>query len=216
MRLVADRSDSNDWRAKYRRSGVATDNGREMICTFAADQLLTVLCAMADDLAKAGVKPVLDPRLQFPPNHPRAGELAMRDMFVLAFDDVLPDRARLTPPVAMAAAATSTTVQRFWHRKRIAEVEKHDPDVQAYQERIRTEQAAKRAEHERAQADAAKAKAEASKPKAQPAGPPVSEVAHPAPPPAPPPELPINGHATAHDAMAKATPAGKFDPDGVY
>lgn len=152
---------------------------------------------MVDDMKKAGHEPFggLDPRL--PP---------LQSMAVLAFDELLPEKVRMTPRIGLLAITTATVAQRAYHNKSIAEALKDDPETIEYRNKLKKEQERREAheqlardKHEREQAEVAAANA-----------PQYAE-----PPPAPPSEAPtvkvprpVNGHT----AVGMTTPADDGRP----
>lgn len=145
------------WQAKYRKTAASSGgmDGREMLCTFIGSQWRDVLKAMETDLALVGVAPVIPAD-------------ALYSVIVIALDQLLPDKARLTPPIAAAVGTTITTGQRFRHHKKIVEAQKHDPSIQEYKRKA--EEAEKAARAERV------AKAEAAGIKSVPTPPPAPPV----------------------------------------
>lgn len=123
------------WQAKYKKTAASAGgmDGREMLCTFIGSQWRDALKAMEADLALVGVAPVIPADSLYP-------------VIVIALDQLLPDKARLTPPIAAAVATTITTGQRFRHHKKIVEAQKHDPSIQEYKRKAEEAEKAARAE----------------------------------------------------------------------
>jgi hypothetical protein len=168
---------AGDWRAAHRKAIGFSDDGRQMICEQLAGHLTNGLGALCDDMKKAGIDPLVDPRV-------------LRSLYVLALDDILPDRAKLTPKVGAALATITVVGQRAYHHKKITEALKDDPDVIAWKkaqaEREAKEQMA-RVAHEAEVKAGATVKQEAPK-YAEPPEPPLA------------PERPPNGHAFNRNA----------------
>lgn len=171
-----------DWRDEHRRRTAFTGDGRKMLCESVADAWATGLGALVDDMVKAGKAPPLglDPRLP-----------QIKSMAVLAFDELLPERAKLSPKVALLVVTTTTIGARVVHNKAIAEALKDDPDTIAW----RKEQEKREAkEHMQAVRHADEVAA---------AAPPPPKVADPTPPPAAA-ESPINGAPFSREGRAPA------------
>lgn len=159
-----------DWRAKHRAAVNFSGDGRQMLCESLADAWADGLGALVDDMRKAGIEPFakIDPRM---PN--------MKSIAVLAFDELLPEKAKLSPKVGLLVITTATIGKRAYHHKAITAALKNDPATIEWQKKQAEREAADRATHA-ARAEQAKA-AEA---------PPVQYAE---PPPAPEPERPVNG-----------------------
>lgn len=110
---------SEDWREKWRKQIHFSDDGRQMICEQLAQHTVDALGALVDDMKKADVAPLIDPR-------------AIVGMYVLAFDELLPARARLTPKIGAVLATTATVGQRAYHHKKITDALKDDPEVKEW------------------------------------------------------------------------------------
>lgn len=124
------------WQDKYKKQmAVAGMDGREALCVFIGSQWVSALEAMEADLALVNIEPVIPAKALFP-------------VIVIALDQLLPDRARLTPPIAAAVGSSVTAVQRFKHHKKIVEAQKKDPSIQEYK-RKQAEEAEAKARAER-------------------------------------------------------------------
>lgn len=186
---------TGDWRDKHRAAINFAGDGRQMLCEAVGKSLTAALGALFDETSKVTSPKVPDPRL-------------FESMFILALDDVLPDRAKLTPKVGAAVVMTATLVERGWHAKKIAEYLKTSPDHQAWLK--------KQAERERAEADlqreaVARANGEAHAQASNPGA--VKEAAPQYAEPPLPPEQTNGVHAPPPQRAAPA--AQKADPDDV-
>jgi hypothetical protein len=173
---VAAQDAPSDWRTPHRNRCKFSDDGRQMLCESIADAWADGLGALVDDMKKAGMDaPMgLDPRL---PN--------IKSMAVLAFDELLPDRARLTPKVATIIITTAVVGKRAIKHKAITEALKTDPDTIAWKKKQAEREAKEQLERAAHDAEVAAANATPAAPPAQPTH------AEPPPPPEPPP--PANG-----------------------
>lgn len=189
---------SNDWREKHRTAIAFTGDGRQMFCESIGDMIVQGLGALRDETGKVTNPKVPDPRID-----------AMRSLFVLAIDDIAPDRARLTPRVGAALVTIGTLGERAYHAKKIAEYLKTSPDHQAW---LR-----KQGERERAEADLQRDQAEraAREAGARDARADMEAEAKPQYAEPPPPPAQTNGvHAPPPQRTAPAA-AQKSDPDDV-
>lgn len=95
-----------DWRDKWRAK--AQGAGREAAVTTVADQAIAILKSMTDACKAIGIDPILDPE-------------SLRPSAVLTFDNLLPERFKLTHEMQFFAGSAMIIGQRFAHRKKIAE-----------------------------------------------------------------------------------------------
>lgn len=170
-----------DWRAKYRGGG-GHAAGREVTVTEIAGRWRDVLQALADGIAGAGIKPLVDPQQLYP-------------SLVLVVDEILPAHVELTPKMIALGGTTVLVVQRFVRRAEIAEAQKKADDAKGFRER--TQERRERAE--RAQEESARAADESREP-GVPADPiPPAAPADPVGGAAPAVDVaaPVNGHARA-------------------
>ncbi len=98
---------SEDWRTKYRR---VFGDGRESTCLVFAGAWYDLLSAMEKQTVAAGVEPLI------------AVE-SIKAALPLAVDTILPPHIRTTPELMAAAGTTTTILQRWLHRKKIAETQ---------------------------------------------------------------------------------------------
>ncbi len=153
-----------DWRDKWRGQIHYSGDGRQMLCEGIGMSLVEGLAALRDETAKVATPRTPDPR-------------ALAGMFVLAMDDLLPERARMTPKVGAALLAAGTIVERYYYAEQIKEFLKTDPEHIAW--------AKKQAERERTEQEHRAAhNAEAAGAEAPP--PPPAQYADPTPPPGAP------------------------------
>lgn len=171
-----------DWRAVHRARAKFSDDGRQMLCEMVADGWSEALGAMIDDMKKAGIAPVMgiDPRMP-----------TIKSLAVLAFDELLPSAAKISPKVALVVVTTATVGKRAYHHKAITAALKDDPETIEWRKRQAEREA--REQNQRAKHDEEVAAAQA------PAEPQYAE-------PPPPPEVatPINGspfNANARQAV---------------
>lgn len=161
-------SPTGDWRAKHRAQIQFSGDGRQMLCESLAEQWALALGALVDDMAKAGIAPIagIDPRL------PQVKSLA-----TLAFDELLPEKAKLSPKIGLVVVTTATIGKRAYHHKAITEALKKDPATVEWQRKQEEREAADKAAHA-ARAEQAKQATAQPEPKyAEPA--PAPEVARP-------------------------------------
>jgi hypothetical protein len=114
-------SSGGAWQDKYRKvlAGASAD-GREMLCTMLAGQFLAVMDNLATDIRSIpGKQPVIDPKELYP-------------LYVLGFDQLLPDRARLTPGTAAVVGSGAIVAQRVMLHKEITAAQKQDPNIQKW------------------------------------------------------------------------------------
>jgi len=170
----ASEGSKGDWRSVHRDRCKFSDDGRQMLCESLADAWSDALGALVDDMRKAGMEAPLglDPRI---PN--------IKSMAVLAFDELLPDRARLTPKVATIIVTTAVVGKRAMKHKAITEALKTDPETLAW----------KKKQAEREARDQELRAAKAAEVKAGETPKPPAEPTHAEPPPAPELERPKNG-----------------------
>ena len=161
------------------------DDGRQFACEMLANAWADGLGALVEDMAKAGISPLLglDPRL------PR-----VRAFAVLAFDEMLPPGAKLSPKMVTLGITTATIGKRVYHHKAITEALKSDPETIAWKKKQ-----AEREAKEQEQRAAHDAEVAAGKAAAQP-----EQPTHAEPPPPPPPEPPStkNGVFGGRDTRA--------------
>jgi hypothetical protein len=176
---------SGDWRDKWRAQVSFSGDGRQMLCEQIGMSIVEGLSALRDETAKVVSPKTPDPR-------------ALAGMFVLAMDDLLPERAKLTPKIGAAVVTIGTVGERYYHADKIAEFMKTDPEHQAW---LR-----KQAERERNEQEQRKAhEAETATPIVTPSGKPT----HPEPATPPPP---VNGYTPPK--TTRAIPLSE-DPDAL-
>ncbi len=149
-----------DWRDTYRKQIHFQGDGRQMLCEQIGMSIVEGLSALRSETAKVTTPKTPDPKL-------------LAGMFILAIDDLLPERARMTPRIGAAVITGGTIVERFYHSKAILEVLKNDPEhiewLRQQKQREHDEQAA-RAAHDAEVAAAAASVAQPEQPKyAEPA-----------------------------------------------
>jgi hypothetical protein len=162
-------SAAGDWRDAHRKRVNMSEDGRQMLCEMLAEQITDGLGALVDEMKRAEVTPMIDPRL-------------VKSLYVLALDEIMPQRARMTPKLGAVLVTTATVGQRFYHHKKITEALKDDPDVIAWKREQAAREAKEQAQRAANQAEVAKAK--------EP--PPEVKYAEPPPPPDEPPPT-LNG-----------------------
>jgi len=180
---------TGDWRDKWRAQIHYSGDGRQMLCESIGSSIVEGLGALRDETSKVTTPKTPDPR-------------AMAGLFILALDELLPERAKLTPKIGAAALMVGTIGERYYHAKKIEEFLKTDPD---HREWLRKQAERERAEQtQRAQHEAEVAAA--SSPPQQP------QYAEP-----PQPDAPAEHNGTsviANPGPRSATvPAPKIDPD---
>lgn len=183
-------SGGNDWREKWRKEVRFSDDGRQMLCESIALSIVEGLGALCDEMKKAGVEPRIDPR-------------TIAGIYVLAIDDILPVKARLTPRIGAVIATSAVVGQRYYHHKAITEALAKDPAHQEWLRKQAERQAAEQAQ--RAAHDAETA------PKPAPEAPP--QYAAPPPPPEPPP---VNGTAIIASSMKRKREPQEDDGDTLF
>ena len=185
---------AGDWREKWRKEIHFADDGRQMLCEMLGGSAVEALGAMCDEMKKAGIQPKVDPR-------------KLMGLYVLALDEVLPARARMSPKVGAVVATTVVVGQRYYYAKEIAEALKNDPEHQEWirkqAERERTEQA-QRAAHDAEAKAGTDAGAKAATPSVQ-----YAEA------PAPPSEPAVNGTAIIRRPEPRRIPLAD-DPEALF
>jgi hypothetical protein len=180
----------SDWREKWRKEVRFSDDGRQMLCESIALSIVEGLGALCDEMKKAGVEPRIDPR-------------TIAGIYVLAIDDLLPAKARLTPRIGAVIATSAVVGQRYYHHKAITEALAKDP---AHQEWLRKQ--AERQQQEQAQRAAHDAE---TAPPPAPEAPP--QYAAPPPPPEPPK---VNGTAIMVTPKVRARAVQEDDNERLY
>lgn len=124
---------SGDWRDAYRKEINFSGDGRQMLCEMVGNSWIEALAGLQAETA-------LVVAAQKTPDVKQ-----MRAVFILAVDDLLPDRARMTPKIGAALVSTGVIVERFVHSKKILAHPKTTKYSPAERERKEQEQ---RAAHE--------------------------------------------------------------------
>lgn len=190
---------SGDWRDRWRDHMHFSGDGRATLCEGFGDAITEGLGALCDEMRKAGIEPRIDPRVPF-----------VKAMYVLALDELLPERARLTPKIGAAVATVTVIGQRYYYAEQIAEYLKKDPE---HQEWLRKQAEREKAERKHAEAHADEVKkAEAAAAEAKPSEPKFAD----APVDAVKPEA-VNGTAimVRPEPRARKIPL-EDDPDALY
>jgi hypothetical protein len=104
-----------------------------MVCEVIGNGWVDALEAMAVDMRKAGIDPILDPK-------------QMRGMIILAVDEILPARVKMTPRVGALIGTTVVIGQRYANHKKIVAAQKNDPDIAAYKRKQAEREASERTE----------------------------------------------------------------------
>lgn len=103
---VAGAKASGRWQDKYG----AQMGGREMACILVGDSVHEFVVAMQNAITESGGRPAVD-------------ATAMRPIFILAADDLLPPHVEATAPVLAACTTATLTLQAFVRRKAIKEAQ---------------------------------------------------------------------------------------------
>jgi len=179
---------SKDWRQKWRDQIHFSGDGRQMLCEGIGNSIVEGLAALREETAKVTTPRTPDPR-------------ALAGMFVLALDELLPERAKMTPKIGASVVTIGTIAERYYHAEAIKEFLKTDPTHQEWlrkqAERERTEQE-QRAAHE--------AEVKANTPPVQYAEPPRNT------------EPPVNGTAIMlrPEPREQEKPRTLDNPDAIY
>jgi hypothetical protein len=185
-----------DWRDKYRASGFVVDDGREMLCLQIANAMIGAVDAMNSDMKKAGIDPILESM--------GVTTRQLLPVYVLAWDEILPAKARMTPKIGMMVTSATVAGQRYYHHKKITAALKTDPETLEWKK--------KQAEREAREQAQRAANVEAQKSEGK-----VVQFA--APPPPPEPEAPSLSGKRTFEPQARATLshiAADSDSDRLY